>query len=83
MSGFDHCPDEDVFKAFWSSECYHWFLREIQLIFVFVSIIVSDVLYFREIRVRVRVMVRYYKRYYVLCLICILGVRVFVCCLFW
>jgi len=28
MSGFDHWPDQDVFKAFWSSECYHWFLRE-------------------------------------------------------
>jgi len=28
LSGFDLCPDEDVFEAFWSSECYHWFLRE-------------------------------------------------------
>jgi len=82
LSGFDLCPDEDVFETFWSSECYHWFLREntVKLCACFnnLSVLVNDVLYFGEIRV-----VGYYKRFYGLCLICILGVHVFVCCLLW
>ena len=80
MSGFDHCPDVDVFEAFWSSECYHWFLMEntVEHCVYFNDwlVIVNDILYFGEIRV-----VHYYKMCYGLCLICILEVHVFVCCL--
>jgi len=57
------------------------FLREntVELCVCFNDLpVLVNVLYFGEIRV-----VRYYKRYYGLCLICILGVHVFVCCLLW
>ena len=69
LSGFDLCPDEDVFEAFWSSECYHWFLREntVKFCVCFNDLpVLVNVLYFGEIRV-----IRYCKRYYGLCLICI------------
>jgi len=68
MSGFDPCPNEDVFEALWSSECYYWFLREttVELCVCFndLPVLHNDVLYFGEIRV-----VHYYIRCYGLCLI--------------
>jgi len=71
LSGFDLCPDEDVFEAFWSSECYHWLLISqgkyswALCLFQWFASACQCLVFWGILR------------------ICILGVHVFVCCLLW
>ena len=69
-------------RLFGSLNAIIGFSEKIKLSFVFVSMICQCLSMMSCNFLKIRV-VRYYNMYYGLCLICISGVHVCVCCLFW